>query len=193
MKTFFKLLLAIIISIGLYDFWHKKFNYNFGVVTENKVYKSGRIEPSEIKNYIQKHNIKTVIDLRDTVKHQYMLDEEKAALDKIANVKYINIRSGQIPNKQNLIDYYNVLDNKDNYPVLVHCYHGLGRTMLYVALYRIEYENMSNEDARHLSRPYPVETFLHHSQFASTKSKGKFLINYIPRNMGNEATIHTIK
>jgi hypothetical protein len=40
------------------------------------------------------------------------------------------------------------MDNKDNYPVLIHCYHGTGRAEMYSALYRIEYENFTNEDAR---------------------------------------------
>jgi protein tyrosine/serine phosphatase len=32
------------------------------------------------------------------------------------------------------------MDNSDNYPVLIHCYHGTGRAEMYSALYRIEYE-----------------------------------------------------
>jgi predicted protein tyrosine phosphatase len=39
------------------------------------------------------------------------------------------------------------MDNKDNYPVLIHCYHGTGRAEMY-SLYRIEYESFTNEDAR---------------------------------------------
>jgi protein tyrosine/serine phosphatase len=34
------------------------------------------------------------------------------------------------------------MDNKDNYPVLIHCYHGTGRAEMYSALYRIEYETL---------------------------------------------------
>lgn len=40
------------------------------------------------------------------------------------------------------------MDNKPNYPVLIHCYSGIGRAEMYSALYRIEYENFTNEDAR---------------------------------------------
>ena len=52
--------------------------------------------------------------------------------------------------------------------------------MLYVSLYRIEYENMSNEEARSLTRPYQPEEFLFYkSSFAKGKPKGDFLINYV--------------
>jgi protein tyrosine/serine phosphatase len=37
------------------------------------------------------------------------------------------------------------MDNSDNYPVLIHCYHGTGRAEMYSALYRIEYEKFTNE------------------------------------------------
>jgi protein tyrosine/serine phosphatase len=40
------------------------------------------------------------------------------------------------------------MDNSDNYPVLIHCYHGTGRAEMYSALYRIEYEKFTNEAAR---------------------------------------------
>lgn len=40
------------------------------------------------------------------------------------------------------------MDNPDNYPVLIHCYHGTGRVILYSAIYKIEYENFTNEMAR---------------------------------------------
>ncbi|MEA2019180.1 MAG: dual specificity protein phosphatase family protein [Campylobacterota bacterium] len=183
----------VVFSIGVYDYYNMNYNYNFGVITENKVYKSGAIKPSEIKSYTDKYNIKTVIDLRNEISKKYHQEEQKEAIDGIDGVEYINIPSRQVPDKKTLEKFFSVMDDKSKYPVLIHCYHGLGRTMLYVALYRIEYEGFSNHDARMLTRPYPVESFLHDSKFASTKSKGQFLINYVPRSAGEKATINTIK
>jgi protein tyrosine/serine phosphatase len=45
-------------------------------------------------------------------------------------------------------NFYKIMDNSDNYPVLIHCYHGTGRAEMYSALYRIEYEKFTNEAAR---------------------------------------------
>jgi predicted protein tyrosine phosphatase len=68
------------------------------------------------------------------------------------------------------------MDNPDNYPVLIHCYHGAGRAHLFSALYRIEYEDMSNEDARNKTR-----FFLKGSSFDEGTPKGEFLKNYKKR------------
>jgi protein tyrosine phosphatase (PTP) superfamily phosphohydrolase (DUF442 family) len=191
-----KLLLTTAVAVALllgYDIWNMRINNNFGVITPNKVYKSGAIDADDIGGYISKYHIKTVIDLRDTQNQKTNRVEEKKAIDKIDGTRYVNITSPQVPTKDNLKKFYSILDDNSSYPVLIHCYHGLGRTMLYVALYRIEYENMSNHDARWLTRPYPIESFLHDSSFAKGRQKGDFLIDYIKRDQGDQATINTMK
>jgi hypothetical protein len=50
---------------------------------------------------------------------------------------------------------------------------------------------MSKSEARSLTRPFqPEEFWFYKSSFASTRSKGKYLINYVPRNAGKTATIN---
>ena len=68
------------------------------------------------------------------------------------------------------------MDDKSNYPVLIHCYHGIGRAQVYSAVYRIEYEGWSNEEARQKAA-FPV-TF---SSFDNGTPKGEFLKSYISR------------
>ncbi len=192
-KKFLISLAIVVIALLGYDAWNMRINNNFGVITPNKVYKSGAIHANDIGNYIKKYNIKTVIDLRDTQNQKTNRVEEEKAIDQIDGTRYVNITSPQVPTKKNLKKFFEVLDDKANYPVLIHCYHGLGRTMLYTALYRIEYENFTNEDARWLTRPYPIESFLHNSSFSKGREKGAFLINYIKRDQGNKATINTMR
>ena len=149
------------------------------------------IKPSEIESYTSKHNIKTVIDLRNEAT-LYPSEEEAAAIENIAGVNYVNILSRQVPDRKALNEFFEIMDNEDNYPVLIHCYHGLGRTMLYTALYRIEYEGFTNEEARSKTRLL-VESFIYNSSFATGREKGDFLINYTPRSMGDSATVNTIE
>jgi protein-tyrosine phosphatase len=68
------------------------------------------------------------------------------------------------------------MDNKANYPVLIHCYHGVGRAEMYSAIYRIEYENFSNEDARN-----GVRTLIKWSSFDDGTPKGEYLKAYKSR------------
>jgi protein tyrosine phosphatase (PTP) superfamily phosphohydrolase (DUF442 family) len=192
MKKILILLVVVLAGVGAYDYWHKHMDYNFGVITEGRVFKSGAIKPDEIESYTSKYHIKTVIDLRNEVSKQYPSELEADAIAKINGVNYVNIRSRQVPDKNQLKTFFEILDNEDNYPVLIHCYHGLGRTMLYTALYRIEYEGASNEEARSKTR-FIVESFFHDSSFATGTDKGNFLINYKPRSMGEEATINHLE
>jgi len=159
-------------------------NHNFETITEGKVYKSGVIPPDELETYVKKYNIKSIVDLRfpgtgDDVNNPEDAAElvaEKNAVAKIKGVNYFNDGSDQVPNKENLLLFYKIMDNPANYPVLIHCYHGVGRAELYSAVYRIEYENWDKEEARTSTR------FLTKwSSFDLGKPKGDFLHNYIRR------------
>ena len=200
------LLLLIVLSVAFYV-WNVHLNYRFAEVSQassgTKVYRSALIPPDKIGDFLEKGKIKTVIDLLDAsvqnklnpAKQSNIDDEAKAisAYNKKNNkdVRHINIASGQIPNKKNLKAFFEVLDNKENYPVLIHCYHGTGRTELYSALYRIEYEKWKNNDARAKTRVI-VEGLGYTSSFGKGREKGDFLINYKSRD-NKDSTLNTIK
>lgn len=159
-------------------------NHNFETISEGKVYKSGVIPPDELESYVKKYKIKSIVDLRfpgtgDDVNNPEdaaELEAEKIAIAKIDGVNYFNDGSDQVPTKENLVLFYKIMDNPANYPVLIHCYHGVGRAELYSAVYRIEYENWDKDKARTSTR------FLTKwSSFDLGKPKGDFLHNYIRR------------
>jgi protein tyrosine/serine phosphatase len=159
-------------------------NHNFETITEGKVYKSGVIPPDELESYVKKYKIKSIVDLRfpgtgddiNNPENVAELEAEKSAVAKINGVNYFYDGSDQVPTKENLVLFYKIMDNPANYPVLIHCYHGVGRAELYSAVYRIEYENMDKDKARTSTR------FLTKwSSFDLGKPKGDFLHNYVSR------------
>lgn len=180
-----KIIASLIVAIALV--WITKYvydmhiNHNFETITKNKVYKSGVIPPDQLERYIKKYHIKSVIDLRfpgtqdlkNNPEIPSELTAEKNAIEKIKGVKYFNNGSDQIPSQENLDAFFKIMDNEDNYPVLIHCYHGIGRAQLYSALYRIEYEGFTNEAARR-----KIRTILKFSSFDDGTPKGEFLKNY---------------
>ncbi len=185
--------LGVILLLGIaYHQWHVHFNYRFEEISENKVYKSALIAPDKLEGFLLNNNIKTVIDLLDAgvqdalnPAKQAEIDAEDKAVNDInkkynLNIKHINIASGQIPTDKTLRRFFEVLDNKENYPVLIHCYHGTGRAAMYSALYRIEYENWTNYDARMKTR-IVIEGLGYRSSFSEGREKGDFLINYQAR------------
>jgi len=159
-------------------------NHNFETITEGKLYKSGVIPPDELETYVKKYHIKSIVDLRfpgtgddvNNPENAAELAAEKNAVAKIKGVNYFNDGSDQVPTKDNLNLFYKIMDNPANYPVLIHCYHGVGRAELYSAVYRIEYENWDKDEARTSTR------FLTKwSSFDLGKPKGDFLHNYVSR------------
>ena len=104
------------------------------------------------------------------------IEAERAAVDKIDGVTHHSIPSDQVPTQANLDSLFNILDQEDAYPVLMHCYHGTGRAQIYSAIYRIEYEDFSNEEAREKTR-----ILLKGSSFDDGKPKGEFLKAYKTR------------
>ena len=173
----------VLIGVGKYVY-DMNINHNFETITEGKVYKSGVIPPDEIEEYVKKYNIKSIVDLRfpgtgDDVNNPEIpkeLTDEKNALAKIKGVTYFNNGSDQVPNQKNLDVFFKIMDDKNNYPVLIHCYHGVGRAEMYSALYRIEYEKMNRDEARTSTR-----LLTKWSSFDLGKPKGDYLHNYISR------------
>ena len=182
-KIGFLILGIVLIGVGKYVY-DMNINHNFETITEKKVYKSGVIPPDELENYIQKYHIKSVVDLRfpgtaDLVNNPEIpkeLTAEQEAISKIKGVTYFNNGSDQVPTQQNLDSFFKIMDNSANYPVLIHCYHGVGRAELYSAIYRIEYENWTNEQARQ-----GVRTIIKFSSFDDGTAKGEFLKAYKSR------------
>jgi protein tyrosine/serine phosphatase len=177
----FAALALVLTGKYIYD---RHINNNFMTITEGKVYKSGVIPPDEIESYVKKYNIKSIVDLRfpgtgDDVNNPEIPAEliaEKEAVSKIPGVNYFNNGSDQIPNQKNLDIFFTIMDNPKNFPVLIHCYHGIGRAQLYSAIYRIEYEGFSNEEARNKAA-FP----LLFSSFDDGKPKGEYLKAYVTR------------
>ncbi len=179
-KIIFLILLVAVVGTGMYVY-QMHINHNFETITENKVYKSGVIPPDEIADYVKEYKIKSIIDLRfpgtndleNNPEIPAELTAEKEAIAKIPGVNYFNNGSDQIPTQQNLDYFFEIMDNPANYPVLIHCYHGVGRAEMYSAIYRIEYENWKNDEARLATR-----TFVKFSSFDLGKPKGDYLIKY---------------
>ncbi len=175
---------VIAIALGAAKIYDVYFNYRLMEISANKVYKSGVIPPDEIAVFVAKHNIKSIVDLRGPVtadkinnpENWIEVNAEKDAVAKITGLNYFNIPSEQVPKKDNLVQFYKVIDNPANYPILIHCHHGIGRAQVYSAVYRIEKEHFSNEEAR-TNAAFPVLF----SSFDNGTPKGEFLKSYVAR------------
>lgn len=84
--------------------------------------------------------IKTVVNLRPGGRAQSPLGRE--------DPEYINIpvTTGR-PTYEQARSFFEVVDDEERGPVLLHCYHGADRTGAFTALYRINRQGWSKEEA----------------------------------------------
>ncbi len=188
-KIVITILALVVIFAGVY-IYEVHIKYRFTEISKDKVYSSALIPPEKIGDFAKEKGIKTVIDLRignvqDKLNpaKQADIDAEEEALAKVDGVKHVSIPSLQIPDDATVDKFVEVLKDSSNYPVLIHCYHGTGRAVLFSALYRIEFEGYSNEEARKNTR-FP----LIFSNFSKNSKKGKYLKNYKKRENLKDST-----
>ncbi|NOZ20903.1 MAG: dual specificity protein phosphatase family protein [Planctomycetes bacterium] len=101
----------------------------FGVVKEGVLYRSGQPTEAQFDEIVDRYGIKTVVNLRSNREEEY--------------IKKRGLRLATLPmsHTEPLSEKYakaflNLIDNPDNYPILVHCSEGQTRTGAMVALYR---------------------------------------------------------
>jgi protein tyrosine/serine phosphatase len=143
---------------------------NFYNVSSN-VYRSGQLNKYNLKYYIQKHSIKTIINLRGYCNNNEDYNNE-INLSKQFNINHIDY---EISNKK-VLDYnatskiVEILKNTKK-PLLIHCLGGADRTSLVSALYMYAIENKSiDESKKAFSLFYGHTPFLRKKVIAMDKS-----------------------
>jgi tyrosine-protein phosphatase SIW14 len=129
---------------------------NVRVVEEGVLYRSGQPSPAGLGRLVHDYDIRTVICFRDVEegKAEVAPDqwEEKSCAD--LGIKYVRMPlrvwsydHGVIPADENVHRFLELMADPKNHPVLIHCYRGVHRTGTYSAVYRMERQGWSNEDA----------------------------------------------
>lgn len=165
--------IALVVG-GWYAHW-TLIQRRFQTITEGTVYQAGALPPEDLTRTVREHGIRTVIDFRRGDDEQGTVVAEAQALAAIG-VAHVHLPTGQVPPRETVDGFLEVMDDPARYPVLIHCFHGEGRSSLFVALYRIEYEGWANERARQATRLFPEL-----SSFALDERKGAFLRDYVRR------------
>lgn len=117
---------------------------NFYRVSDG-LYRGGQPTEAGLKQLVQLR-IKTVVNLRD--------DDERARVEEAATVaaglRYFNLPLSNFhqPNNQEVAQILSIINAPENQPVFVHCKRGSDRTGTVVAIYRIERDGWTGEQAK---------------------------------------------
>jgi len=164
---------ALAVALVAAGWWQFSGRYKFAAVTEGKLYRCAAFPPARAASVCRRLGIRTVIDLR---KPEDIDEPEKASVE-ASGARYVHIPSTQVPPGEAIEAFLAIMDNPANLPALVHCEHGVGRTGVMTAIYRMEYEGWDNERARQEAMSFAgVKAFLPDSP------KGRFLLDYVPRH-----------
>ena len=158
MRTIISLTLGCLIAAFMiaapiyYKRWHDREYRNFHVVQEGVLYRSGQLSLPRLQQVVSQYGIRTIISLRDG---QSTADEGEEAWAKAKALNFVRIpyrswfpdESGKVPAEESVKTFRDVMDKPANYPVLVHCFAGIHRTGTMCAVFRMDYQGWTNEEA----------------------------------------------
>jgi len=130
-------------------------------VTPGKVYRSGQMTAEGFTEAVARYQIRTILNLQDEypdpdIQKSFWSDEtvKETALCRQLGVRYLYLPPDLISRRlvpaqrpEAIERLLAVLDDPASYPVLLHCKAGLHRTGVMVAVYRMEYEGWSPQQA----------------------------------------------
>jgi protein tyrosine/serine phosphatase len=140
------------------DYAHGK---RLRVIEDGKVYRSGQMTAQGFRDAVRELGIRTVVNLQDeypdpSVKKGYFnrASVKESELCKEMGIRYVFIAPDLLPRRQAppgrpaaVEEMLKVYDDPANYPILIHCKAGLHRTGCMAAVYRMEYQGWSPEQA----------------------------------------------
>src|SRR5438309_11079308 len=109
---------------------------NFRVVEDGVLYRSGQLTPAGLERVVAERDIKTVVSLRTTrVAGRLPPDTWEEAFCAVRGLNHRRIpprvwaadEKGEIPAEEAVQEFLRVMDDRNNYPVLVHCLAGIHR------------------------------------------------------------------
>jgi protein tyrosine/serine phosphatase len=161
---------AILLALAYSQYW--VLTGRFGTIVPGRLYRSAEMPPSRLVSVCRRHGITTVVDFRED---RAKTGAEAAALAR-AGIAYVSIPSEQVPGAESVRAFLRVVDSRPDERMLIHCEIGVGRTGVFAAIYRMEYQGWSAFAATLEAMAY--------SGFASFypgSDKARFLAAYAPR------------
>jgi protein tyrosine/serine phosphatase len=156
-----KYILGMVIAVGIvavpwfYAEHRKGERRNLRVVDPGRLYRSGQLSQRELEKVIREHDIRTVVTFRYADDGEVVPpDAAEEAYCRSRGIGYHRVQplrwwslGGTPPADRSVREFLSVVRDPEAWPVLVHCYAGVHRTGAYCAVYRMECNNWTPEEA----------------------------------------------
>lgn len=161
-------------------------------VADGKLYRSGQMTAAGFEEAIRTLGIRTVLNLQNDIPdpdlRRSFLDGrtvKERELCRRMGVRYVLLEPDLVspstvpPNRPRAIDeFLALLDDSDNFPILLHCKAGLHRTGVLAAVYRMEYDGWPASVAL---RELKANGFGEHAATAANQYIAQYVLTYRPR------------
>jgi hypothetical protein len=131
------------------------------IVDPGRVYRSGQMTADGFADAVKQYHIRTILNVQDEFPdpdlHYSFWNRrtiKESELCRQLGVRYVHLMPTLLPRhlvpaqRPPAIDQMlALLDDETNYPVLIHCHAGLHRTGILTAIYRMEYQDWSTDEA----------------------------------------------
>jgi protein tyrosine/serine phosphatase len=144
-KLFITVASAILLVGGLYYYFVQKSLPHFHTVREGVLYRSGQPRGPGLE-FVRLHGIRTLINVRRP-DSDGTAEEKAFAAEKGLNFYNFSIGSNHREIDEAVKRFLAIVADKSNWPILVHCSQGKERSGVLSAIYRIEHDRWSNEQA----------------------------------------------
>ena len=174
-RTLIIALLLVLILIGGVE-TYKAIQGNFHQVKEDTMYRSAKLRAWQLQDYIDEHNIQTIINLRGAIKGDTHYEDEVRVVQE-HNITLINFA-------MSAYKYYDINQTKKivgllkhaKKPLLVHCDGGADRSALVTALYRYSVLNQPKAQALKAFKWY--YGYLPYGKWKSKENLRKSFLDY---------------
>lgn len=120
--------------------------HNFFEVDSGAFYRSQQLTPTVLKSYIEKFGIKTLVNLRGVNETVWYQREEDVSRELGINFYSISMSAVVLSSREDLLKLLAIYDFAPR-PILVHCLGGADRTGEASALWVLEIQKKSKEEA----------------------------------------------
>lgn len=192
-RTLLAVLLLAACAGAVYAYYRAGYGHakRLRAVTPGRFYRSGQLTAAGFEDAFEKFGIRTVVNLQEEARDPHLpadylgdATERESELCERLGVNYVSLDGGVLESSNTtdepklLTDYYRVLDDESNYPILIHCKAGLHRTGFLTAIYRMDRERRPKADAVRELRGNGFGTFAATDANLYVK---RYILDYQPR------------
>ncbi len=164
----------LLLSTASYFFYIKE-QGNFHPITPCEAYRSAQLDRDELEYYINKYNIKSIINLRGEHPDEPWYKEEKevCSMHKIQHYS-IPLSSSREPDEAVIRQLIEIFKNAQR-PVLIHCQAGADRSGLAAAIWKVVVDKEQKSVAEK-----QLSIFYGHLLIGKTTAMDRFFYNWTP-------------